>query len=124
MERAKDLRIHAAIDKNQNILALRVWPGSTADAHATNVLLRAVKTAHPNTIAILGDTAYGGEPLEWLAAELRLSIDANSLALLNGKTFHPLPVRWRLEQFFSWLAKKRRIAPVWAYGLVGFVRGA
>lgn len=112
--------MHAAIDKHQNILALHVWPGSTADARAAHELLRAVKDAHPNITSVLGDKAYGGAPLDALAQQLGLAIDASSPALPKGRTFDPMPVRWRIEQFFSWLVKWRRIARVWAYGITGF----
>jgi hypothetical protein len=120
LKRAKGLSIHAAIDKNRNILALHVWPGSTADAHAAHWLLTEVKEAHPNITCILGDKAYSGEPLETLAERLGLFLDASSPALPKGKTFDPMPIRWRIEQFFSWLVKWRRIARVWAYGIRGF----
>lgn len=119
-KRAKGLSIHAAIDKHQNILMLQVWPGSAADARAAHELLPAVKAAHPNITAVLGDKAYGGKPLAQLGTELGLTIDASSPALPKGVTFEPMPVRWRIEQFFSWLVKWRRIARVWAYGMVGF----
>jgi len=101
---------------------LHVWPGSTADARAAHALLPAVKAAHPNITAVLGDRAYSGQPLAQLAGELGLSIDASSPALPKGITFEPMPVRWRIEQFFSWLVKWRRIARVWAYGISGFAR--
>lgn len=69
---------------------------------------------------MLGDKAYGGKPLQELAHKLGIRLDATLPPLPDGKLFEPQPVRWRVERFFSWLVKWRRIARVWAYGLAGF----
>lgn len=79
-----------------------------------------MKEAHPNITCVLGDKAYAGKPLDELGQRLGLRIDASSPALPKYRTFDPMPVRWRIEQFFSRLVKWRRIARVWAYGVAGF----
>jgi hypothetical protein len=120
LKRAKGLTVHAAIDARSNILALQVWPGSAADARAAHWLLPHLKANAPSVELVLGDKAYGGQPLQELTDKLSMRLDATSPPLPEGSLFEPQPIRWRIERFFSWLVKWRRVARVWAYGLNGF----
>lgn len=120
LKRAKGLTVHAAIDARSNILALQVWPGSAADARVAHELLPHLKAFAPSVALVLGDKAYRGEPLQQLAQRLGVALDASSPPLPADVRFEPQPLRWRIEQFFSWLVKWRRLARVWAYGLAGY----
>jgi transposase len=65
---------------------------------------------------------YRQRPLAALAAAHGIYLDADSPALPRGVIFKPVPLRWKVEQFFAWFSQWRRAAKNGCYSLEGFVR--
>ncbi|MDO8414857.1 MAG: transposase [Agitococcus sp.] len=66
------------------------------------------------------DKAYRGAGLVAEMADIGVELNGDSPPLPDGTIFVPMPVRWRIERFFSWFAKWRRIAKNWCYTHLGF----
>jgi hypothetical protein len=62
--------------------------------------------------AVLGDRAYRSAALAAALATLGPRVDATSPALPAGTDFVPLPLRWKVEQYFSWLMRQFLQVPV------------
>lgn len=101
-------------------MALCVLPANLQDADGARVLLPAVHEHYPKVKKVLGDKAYRGAPIVAFAEEYGIELDGDSPALPKGTIFKPMPLRWRVEQFFAWLCKWRRIAKNWCYSSEGF----
>ena len=110
------------IDKTSRVLAACVLPGNIQDAQGARLLLPQIATEHPTVKLILGDKAYRQRPLQQFAADLGIAIDGDSPPLRSGQIFSPMPLRWRVERFFSWVMKWRRVARNWCYSTAGFAR--
>ena len=120
-KRATGCSAHFLIDKNSNVLAMCVLPANLQDAEGARILVPAAKEHFPNLKLVLGDKAYRQKPLAAMGEELGVEINGDSPPLPKGTTFVPMPLRWRVERFFSWLAKWRRVAKNWCYSLDGFL---
>lgn len=119
-KRATGHGIHVLIDKRSRPLAFVVLPGNLQDAAGARRLIPAAKQRHPTLRLVLGDKAYRQRPLRDDMAELGVTVDGDSPLLPRGTIFQPMPMRWRIEQFFAWLFKWRRIAKNWCFTLAGF----
>jgi transposase len=51
---------------------------------------------------------------------IKIEINGDSPPLPKGEIFVPMPTRWKVEQFFSWLMRWRRIAKNWCHSITGF----
>jgi transposase len=119
-KRAKGHNVSVLIDKDSRIMELCVLPANLQDAEGARALLPAAKEHFPKLRKVLGDKAYRGAPIVTFAAELGIELDGDSPPLPKGTIFVPMPMRWRIEQFFAWLSKWRRIAKSWCYSDVGY----
>ena len=119
-KRAVGCNIHVLLDKESRVMGVRVLPANLQDAEGARCLLPLAKDNFPALTLVLGDKAYRQRPLSEFAAELDIKVDGDSPPLPKGTTFKPMPMRWRVERFFSWLAKWRRIARNWCYSVAGF----
>jgi transposase len=119
-KRATGNSIHVLIDKQSRPLAVEVLPANLQDAAGARKLLPAAKLRFPSLRLVLGDKAYRQRPLQVERQALGLLLDADSPPLPKGVIFRPLPMRWRIEQFFAWLCKWRRIAKNWCFTVAGF----
>ena len=119
-KRAVGCGVHVLIDKASHVLAACVLPGNRHDADGARVLLPAAKQRFKALRLVLGDKAYRQAPLVQFAAELGIELDGDSPPLPKGTIFKPMPLRWRVERYFAWLVKWRRIAKNWCFSLAGF----
>jgi transposase len=108
------------IEKHSGVLGAIVLPANMQDAYGARLLLPGIKERVPTITTILGDGAYRQGPLREFAANLGIHINADSPPLPDGKIFVPQPLRWRVERFFSWLFKWRRVAKNWCYSIWGY----
>lgn len=121
-KRATGCSVHVLIDKTQSVLAFAALPGNRHDAEGAQSVLPLARHRFPSLKLVLGDRAYRQRPLTEFASEFGIVIDGASPALPKGQIFKPMPLRWKVEQFFAWLSKWRRIAKNWCYSLKGFCR--
>lgn len=119
-KRAVGCGVHVLIDKASNVMAACVLPGNRQDADGARILLPSAKEHFPKLRTVLGDKAYRQRPLAEFAAELGIELDGDSPPLPQGVIFKPMPLRWRIERYFAWLVKWRRVAKNWCYSLGGF----
>lgn len=112
--------IHVLIDKHSYPLDFVALPGNLQDAAGARVLIPRAKLRYPSISKVLGDKAYRQRPLQAQMHDLGVEVDGDSPPLPKGCIFVPMPLRWRIEQFFSWLCKWRRIAKNWCFSLKGF----
>ncbi len=120
-KRACGVGLHVVIDKTSRVLASCVLPGNQQDAEGARRMLPQLVRNFPTVTTVLGDKAYAQAPLQQSAKEcFGIQIDGRSPPLRIGTIFTPMPLRWRVERFFSWLAKWRRIAKNWCYSAEGF----
>ena len=119
-KRATGHGVHVLIDKQSRPLAFAVLPGNLQDAAGARMLIREAKRRHLSLRVVLGDKAYRQRPLQAEMAALSVLLDGDSPPLPKGTTFRPMPMRWRIEQFFAWLCKWRRVAKNWCFTLAGF----
>lgn len=119
-KRATGHGVHVLIDKHSRPLAFVVLPGNHQDAAGARKLIPDAKRQHPSLELVLGDKAYRQRPLQEEMATLGVVVDGDSPPLPKGTTFSPMPMRWRIEQFFAWLCKWRRIAKNWCFSYEGF----
>lgn len=119
-KRAVGCGVHVLIDKASQVLAVCVLPGNRQDADGARTLLPAAKERFPKLGRVLGDKAYRQAPLRAFAAELGIELDGDSPPLPKGSIFKPMPLRWRIERYFAWLVKWRRVAKNWCFSLAGF----
>lgn len=119
-KRATGHSIHVVIDKASTPLAVFIQPANIHDAQAARIIIPALKYRHPSIVRILGDKAYKQKPLVSEMEQLGVFIDGSSPSLPKGCIFKPLPLRWKVEQFFAWLSKWRRIAKNWCFTINGF----
>ena len=119
-KRATGANLHVIIEKHSRVLGAIVLPANLQDAFGARELLPRIKRIFPSITTVLGDGAYRQEPLREFAAGLGIHINADSPPLPKGKIFVPQPLRWRVERFFSWLFKWRRVAKNWCYSIWGF----
>lgn len=119
-KRAVGCSLHALIDKTSRVMAACILPANRPDAEGARALLPAAKEHFPRLRLVLGDKAYRQEPLQEFAAQLGIELDGDSPPLPKGTIFKPMPLRWRVERYFAWFAKWRRVAKNWCYSLDGF----
>jgi putative transposase len=119
-KKAKGNCIHVAIDKHRDVLSISAQNARVSDSAAAVPLIEATVAQFPSIKKFLADGTYDKPTLHAVAAELGVVVDATSPPLPQGCNFNPIPLRWRVEQFFSWLAKWRRIAKNWCYSSAGF----
>jgi putative transposase len=118
--RATGHGVHVLIDKHSRPLAFSVLPGNLQDAAGARFVIPGAKLRHPTLHRVLGDKAYRQRPLQSEMAALSIVLDGDSPPLPKGTIFKPMPMRWRIEQFFAWLCKWRRISKNWCFSLKGF----
>lgn len=119
-KRATGHGLHVLIDKQSRPLAFSVLPGNLQDAAGARLLIPEAKRTHSSLRLVLGDKAYRQRPLQAEMAALGVLVDGDSPPLPKGTSFRPMPLRWRIEQFFAWLCKWRRIAKNWCFSYEGF----
>jgi len=119
-KRAKGVNVSVLIDKDSRVMQLCVLPANLQDADGARAILPAAKEHFPKLCKVLGDKAYRGSPVVTFAAELGIELDGDSPPLPKGIIFKPMPMRWRIEQFFAWISKWRRIAKMWCYSAAGY----
>ena len=119
-KRATGCGLHVTIDKTSRVLAACVLPGNKQDAEGARRMLPHLARAFPTVRCILGDKAYAQQPLQAYAAKFGVTIDGRSPPLRRGTIFSPMPLRWRVERFFSWVCKWRRIAKNWCHSIWGY----
>jgi transposase len=119
-KRATGPGVHVLIDNNSYPLAFSVLPGNLQDAAGARQLVPGAKIRVPSLKLVLGDKAYRQRPLQAEMCALGVEINGDSPPLPKGTTFKPMPMRWRIEQFFAWLCKWRRIAKNWCFSHAGF----
>lgn len=121
-KRATGHSLHVLISKHSAVLGACVLPANRPDTVGAQALLPAVTRTHPSLTTLLGDKAYRGKPLQAFAQTFGVCIDASSPALPKGTIFQPMPLRWKVERFFAWFAKWRRVAKNFCFSLQGFTR--
>jgi hypothetical protein len=119
-KRATGHSIHLLIDKHSHVLGHAVLPANRPDAVGARVLIPEAKLRFSSLRLVLGDKAYRQRPLQEELAAAGVELDGDSPPLPKGTIFQPMPTRWRVEQFFAWLCKWRRIAKNWGFSLKGF----
>ena len=119
-KRAVGCSVHVLIDKGSNLLSACALPANLQDAQGARILIPAARAAYPHLRLVLGDKAYRQQPLAAFAAEHGVELDGSSPALPKGQNFSPMPLRWKVERFFSWLARWRRLAKNWSFTPAGF----
>lgn len=119
-KRATGHSIHVLLDKTQHPLQVTVLPANVHDAHGARVCIPVAKKQHPSLTHVLGDKAYRQKPLYADILQVGVVLDGDSPPLPKGVIFVPMPLRWRVEQFFSWLVKWRRVAKNWCFTQYGF----
>lgn len=117
---AKGVTLHVVIDKHRDVLAASVQAANVSDAAAACDLIKVVCEHYPSVTRLLGDKAYDKDMLKEVVSSLNVALDATSPALPKGVTFQPMPLRWRIEQFFGWLSRWRRLAKNWCYSIQCF----
>jgi hypothetical protein len=91
-------------------LAHTVLPANRPDAAGARARIPGAKLRFPSLRLVLGDNAYRQRPLQEEMAAAGVALEGDSPPLPKGTIFRPMPTRWRVEQFFAWLCKWRRIA--------------
>ena len=119
-KRATGCGVHVLVDKHQHVLSWCTLPGRRPDVAGARAIIPSAKRRFPTLTTVLGDKAYAGRPLHEEMRMLGVHMDAASPALPKGVIFSPMPLRWRIEQFFSRLVKWRRVSKDWAKSPAGF----
>jgi transposase len=119
-KRATGHSIHLLIDKDSRPLVRTVLPANRPDAVGARALIPKAKLRFPSLRLVLGDKSYRQRPLQEEMAAAGVTLDGDSPPLPKGAIFRPMPTRWRVEQFFAWLCKWRRLAKNWCFSFQGF----
>jgi transposase len=100
-KRATGHGVHVLIDKHSQPLAFAVLAGNLQAAAGARGILPDAKRRHPTLHLVLGDKAYRQRPLQGEIAAIGMTLDGDSPPLPKGTIFRPMPMRWRIEQFFA-----------------------
>jgi putative transposase len=119
-KRATGHSVHVLSDRRSWPLGHLVLPANLQDAAGARCLIPRAKQQHPSLCRVLGDKAYRQRPLQAEMRELGVDLDGDSPPLPKGTTFRPMPMRWRIEQFFAWFCRWRRVAKNWCFSAAGF----
>lgn len=86
-----------------------VNPANVHDSQPAPDLIREAKRREPDLKVIIGDKAYGGEPLRRVAADIGVRIE---IVEADGRIsrFVPLRHRWKVERSFAWHGRNRRLS--------------
>jgi transposase len=115
-KRATGHSAHVLIDKFSRPLSVAVLPANRQDVTGARLLIPRAKACFPSLRLVLGDKAYRQRPLQAEMAALGVLLDGDSPPMPHGVSFQPMPMRWRIEQFFAWLCKCKN----WCFTLDGF----
>lgn len=119
-KRATGHSVHVVISSRSAVLAAAVLPANRPDVAGARIVVPAAKRRQPSLAVLLGDRAYRQRPLAEYLAQHGITVDASSPPLPKGTIFKPFPTRWRVEQFFAWFSKWRRVAKNWCFTHAGF----
>lgn len=100
---------HVLVDMFGLPIAVLVTPADIRDGDAAQVLLVDCRTDNPQLAMIWGDSAYGGDLIEWAEDELRITVKTVRPPP-DQVGFKVHPRRWRVERSLSWITQRRRNA--------------
>ena len=87
---------------------LVVLPAEVSDRDGALLLGHRYAARYPQLVLLWGDSHYGEELSEEMAAAYGIQVEVVSKPA--GQTgFAPLPHRWVVERFFGWLTRCRRL---------------
>lgn len=121
-KRAHGTNIHVIIDAEAYPLFVAVEPSNRADSTVLQGFIQEFALKYPTLQRLLADKAYRGSATATAALACNIAIDVSSPPLKPPKNFAPQPLRWKVETFFAWLFRWRRLAKNWCTTAEGFLR--
>jgi putative transposase len=116
---------HILVDTLGLLLTVVVHPASMQDREGAKLVLADVGRQFPRLGHLWADQAYTGQLLDWIAAELRWTVEIVERSPRRGfqvtpngqiqrvalpATFEPLPRRWVVERSLAWIGRHRRMS--------------
>lgn len=97
-------------------------PSNRPDSVLTQEFIPEFAAKYPCVKLLLADKALSSEKMATAAARVDIVLDVSSPPLKPPGNFSPQPTRWKIEQYFSWLFRWRRLAKNWCSTAEGFLR--